>query len=143
MIEISEVNLLEQHHAHASERLPSWLAYYEVAGPLFFGAAHRAMSVLHRTRTSARVLVLDLSAVPVIDSTGIANLRSTLARLHADGLVVVLAGVRPRVGEVLERAGLHAEAGRTLFARDSHAALEAARAFAPGAHSGAATADSR
>jgi SulP family sulfate permease len=131
MIEISEVKLLEEHHAHASEPLPAWLAFYEVAGPLFFGAAHRAMSVLHRTRSSARVLVLDLSAVPVIDSTGIANLRSTLARLHADGLVVVLAGVRPSVAAVLQRAGLSAEPGRTLFARDAREALQAARAFAP------------
>jgi anti-anti-sigma regulatory factor len=80
--------------------------------------------------------------VPVIDATGIANLRSTLSRLHADGLVVVLAGVRPRVAAVLERAGLQAQEGRTLFARDARAALEAARAFAPAAD-GAATAGSR
>ncbi|HVS17505.1 MAG TPA: STAS domain-containing protein, partial [Planctomycetota bacterium] len=131
MIEISEVRLLAESHPHVSEPLPRWIAYYEVAGPLFFGAAHRAMSVLHRSRTDARVVVLDLAAVPVIDSSGIANLRSALSRLHADGLVVVLTGVRPRVLGVLERAGLVPEEGRTLFAADARAAVAAARAFAP------------
>jgi SulP family sulfate permease len=131
MIEISEVRLLAEKHPHTNEALPHWIAYYEVAGPLFFGAAHAAMSVLHRSRSDARVVVLDLSAVPVIDSTGISNLRSALARLHADGLVVVLTGVRPRVLMVLERAGLKPEAGRTLFATDARAALEASRSFAP------------
>jgi sulfate permease, SulP family len=128
MIEISEVKLLQESHPSSSEPLPSWIAYYEIAGPLFFGAAHRAMSVLHRAHTGVRVVVLDLAAVPVIDSSGLVNLRSALARLHADGLTVVLSGVRPDVREVLDRAGLIEVPGRTLFAENARHALERAQA---------------
>jgi SulP family sulfate permease len=42
------------------------------------------MSALHEVRSGARVVVLDLSAVPVIDATGLVNLRSALSRLHKD-----------------------------------------------------------
>jgi len=131
MIEVSAVKLVQESHPVTSEPLPAWLLYYEIAGPLFFGAAHRATSALHRSRAGTRVVVLDLAAVPVIDATGLVNLRSALARLHRDGLAVVLAGVQSPVARVLERAGLREEPGRLLLAATPREALERARTLVP------------
>ena len=51
--------------------LPPGVGYYEVNGPLFFGAAESAMEALHASRGDTfDVLVLDLSRAPVIDATG-------------------------------------------------------------------------
>jgi SulP family sulfate permease len=135
MIEVSDVKLSSPHsHGPSGPGAPHWMVWYEIAGPLFFGAAHRAMSTLHRSRSDARVIVIDLSAVPVIDATGLVNLRSALSRLHRDGLVVVLAGARPRVREVLERAGLRAERGRLILSETTDEAF--ARALEAGAEQG-------
>lgn len=106
MIEITEAKLVEEEHPLLREKLPPEIAYYEIAGPLFFGAAQKAMSALHTVHDRARVVVLDLHSVPVIDSTGRVNLESALGRLRRDGLKVVLAGVRPQPRQVLAQAGI-------------------------------------
>ncbi|MCK6448044.1 MAG: C4-dicarboxylic acid transporter DauA [Planctomycetes bacterium] len=106
MIEITEAKLVEEEHPILREKLPPEIAYYEIAGPLFFGAAQKAMSALHTVHDRARVVVLDLHSVPVIDSTGRVNLESALGRLRRDGLKVVLAGVRPQPRQVLAQAGI-------------------------------------
>ena len=84
---------------------------YEVAGPLFFGAAQKAMSALHRVPTGVKVVLLDLSSVPAMDATGLVSLESAVERLQALGVYVVLAGVQSQPLRVLAKADIHA--GRT------------------------------
>src|SRR6185436_15529948 len=56
----------ESEHAH----LPKGVALYEINGPLFFGAAQKAMDALSSSRSDTyKVLVLHLGKVPVIDAT--------------------------------------------------------------------------
>ncbi|MCE9592790.1 MAG: C4-dicarboxylic acid transporter DauA [Planctomycetes bacterium] len=105
MIELTEVKLLDETHPLFQEKLPPEVAYYEIAGPLFFGAAHKAMSALHTVHDRATVVLLDLRAVPVMDATGKVNLKSAISRLHKDGLRVVLAGVRPQPAQFMRNAG--------------------------------------
>lgn len=105
MIELTEVKLVEDAHARFAVKLPETVAYYEIAGPLFFGAAHKAMSALHTVHDRATVVLLDLHAVPVMDATGKVNLKSAIARLHKDGLRVVLAGVQPQPEQYMRTAG--------------------------------------
>lgn len=86
--------------------------YYHIRGPLFFGAAQRAMNEVQVTG-GERMAILDLEGVPMIDSTGLLNLESAVQRLHQAGLEVILCGVGRRPMEVLHRAG---------FTDGSHAA---------------------
>ncbi|MCC6406183.1 MAG: C4-dicarboxylic acid transporter DauA [Planctomycetes bacterium] len=105
MIEITEVKLVSDVHPSLREKLPPKVAYYEIAGPLFFGAAHKAMSALHTVHDQATVVLLDMRAVPGMDATGKVNLKSAISRLHKDGLRVVLAGVRPQPAQFMHTAG--------------------------------------
>src|SRR5919106_1137348 len=59
MAEVSGVRLVDQHPLLSG--LPKSVLVYEVAGPLFFGAAQKAMSALHRTPTGIKVVLLDLA----------------------------------------------------------------------------------
>lgn len=52
---------------------------YRINGPLFFGAAGSVASVLERIHATQSALILDLSAVPVMDATG-SNMFVELAR---------------------------------------------------------------
>jgi SulP family sulfate permease len=120
-----------EHHDHGEAPLPPGVLVYEIAGPLFFGAAQKAMGALQRWEKGVKVVVLDLRSVPLIDATGLVNLSSTIARLREQRVSVVLAGVQPAPLRTLARAGLRNEEGLAIgksFAKS----LERARTIAEG-----------
>jgi SulP family sulfate permease len=86
--------------------VPPGISVYEIAGPLFFGAAQRAMGAIETVGNDVRVVVLALGAVPTIDATGLVALESALERLHRAKKVVVIAGPLPEPKTVFERAHL-------------------------------------
>jgi len=86
--------------------LPPGVALYEVAGPLFFGAAQNAMGALQTGGSTSRVVVLALGRVPSIDATGLVALESALIRLRAAKKQVVLTGPLPEPRRVFDRANL-------------------------------------
>lgn len=100
---------------------------YEIAGPLFFGAAQRAISTLERAGQEARALVLDLEGVPALDATALVNLESALERLLARGTFVAIGGVQKQPHRVLVQGGLRNRPGRLVIRRSLASAIEAAR----------------
>ncbi len=103
----------------AEDRADSGLAYdaalaanpqvviHHISGALFFGAAASVGSVLDHIGDTHRTLILDLAAVPFLDSTG-ANLLEGLARkAQRRGVALYLAGAMPEVRAALDRHGLH------------------------------------
>jgi SulP family sulfate permease len=111
--------------------LPAGVKLYEIAGPLFFGAAQRAMSVLDevtgtRDAVGSLAVILYLGQVPAIDATGLVALETLLGKLKRDGHKVILAGMKPQVTEVIARAGITPERGKLAIAPDLDAALSLA-----------------
>jgi len=104
MAEVSGVTLAAGSHPLASG-LPPSVVVYEVAGPLFFGAASKAMGALSAVDRGVRVVLLDLSSVPAMDATGLVNLEAAAARLASAGIAVVLGGLQPQPLRTLARAG--------------------------------------
>ncbi len=126
MAEVSNVRLVDQHPI-ASEGLPHDVLIYEVAGPLFFGAAQKAMNALQRVPTGIKVVVLDLSSVPAMDATGLVSLESAVARLHQLGMFVVLGGVQGQPLRVLAKSGIRNRRERISVHRTMERALQVAR----------------
>lgn len=130
MAEISGARLAEDEVGEATEereRLPVGAMHYEIRGPLFFGAAAKAMSALQASNGRARVLLLDMRHVPAMDATGLVNLETALQRLDQQGLLTVLVGVQPQPLGVLRKAGLAESTPRRQFARSLPEALSIAR----------------
>ncbi len=130
MAEISGARLAEDEVGEATEereRLPVGVLHYEIRGPLFFGAAAKAMSALQASNGRARVLLLDMRHVPAMDATGLVNLETALQRLDQQGLLTVLVGVQPQPLGVLRKAGLAESTSRRRFARTLPEALSVAR----------------
>lgn len=104
MSEASTVTLASpEDPAGPVEPLPSGVVLYRVGGPLFFGAAAKAMRELERIERM-RLVILDLRGVPFIDSTGLVNLEATISSLARGGTAVAIVGLEPRPTEVLARA---------------------------------------
>jgi SulP family sulfate permease len=112
MAEVSGVELLGDRHPQLDEPLPPGVLLYEINGPLFFGAAQKAMSSLHTIGNGVKVVILDVENVPAIDATGLVNLQSTIRRLHRDNIFVILGGVQPQPMSVLRKAALEEEDSR-------------------------------
>ena len=86
--------------------LPEGVVRYEIAGPLFFGAAQHAMGQVERLRPDVRVIILDLSRVPAIDATGLVALESACAHLYASKRRVIISGPLPEPRSVFDKAEL-------------------------------------
>ena len=117
MIDLGGARFLEAHDSKLAGRAPAGVAVYEIAGPLFFGAAHKATANLFGfDRAQTKVVVLELSNVPSIDATGIVNLRSALERLGRAGVRVILTGLARGPFEDLSRAGLFEPSSKLALA---------------------------
>jgi SulP family sulfate permease len=131
MAEVSGVTLIGEGHPALDEPLPRGVVLYEVAGPLFFGAAQKAMSAIAASeRRGVKVVVLDITAVPALDATGLVTLQSLVRRLNEGRIKVILAGVQPQPLRVFARAGWRNRKGRLRIFRDFERGIALARASA-------------
>ncbi len=126
MAEISGARLVVEGAPTPHGPVPPGVLVYEIAGPLFFGAAQKAMRSLHEIAGTTRVVVLDLGAVPALDATGLVGLESAVERLRQDHRQVVLARVQPQPMEVLARADLDEGHAGVHYAPTLDGALELA-----------------
>lgn len=121
MAEMTQVRLASSNATRPTEPLPPGVIVYEISGPLFFGAAHKAMSTVQLVASDIRVVVLDMSDVDTMDVTGLVALESALSVLQSRGARVVLSGLRPQPGGLLEKADLAREYAVHLCANSEDA----------------------
>ncbi|GMU63849.1 MAG: sodium-independent anion transporter [Acidobacteriota bacterium] len=131
MAEVSKAQLVNTAELELDRPLPASVVLYEIAGPLFFGAANKAMTTLRTVaKKGVQVVVLDLRSVPMLDATGLVALDSTVGKLRHAGLIVVLAGIQAQPLRALAKAGWRNVAGSLAIGKDFDRALEVARAYA-------------
>lgn len=106
--------------------VPAGVRVYEIAGPLFFGAAKTAMNTLHTAGGQDHTLILSMQHVPTMDATGLVALESVLDRLRRSNIKVIFAGLTPEVSEILDRAGIKRESGKLAYAPDVETAISMA-----------------
>jgi SulP family sulfate permease len=106
MSEVSTVKLLESHPLVPGQKLPKGVMIYEIAGPLFFGAAQKAMSSLRMIERGIKTVILDLQSVPVMDATGLVILESAIERLHKADVRIIIGGVKSQPLALMQKAGL-------------------------------------
>jgi SulP family sulfate permease len=73
--------------------LPKGTSIFEINGPLFFGAAYKFKDAMHHIGESAKVLIINMKNVPVIDATGIRILAEVNKEITKNGAKLVLAEI--------------------------------------------------
>jgi SulP family sulfate permease len=107
--------------------LPAGVRLYQVAGPMFFGAAKSAMEAIATVGSGTdHTFVLNMQHVPTIDATGLVALESVLDRLFRSRIKVIFAGLTPEVADLLDRAGIKRDPGRLAYAPDVETAISMA-----------------
>lgn len=125
MAEVSGTELVSGVSADLPDEVSRGVLEYRVAGPLFFGAAAKAMGALRTVAPGVTKVLLDLRGVPAIDATGLVNLSSAVDRLRRAGVTVVLGGIQPQPMRALLRAGWRNRPGEVLLHREYERALAA------------------
>jgi SulP family sulfate permease len=117
MADLSSVRLTDGKHPQLVAPLPKHVRLYEIAGPLFFGAAAKAASQLTESNARAQAVILYMGGVPTMDVTGLVALETAVRKLQKAGAMIVLAGVQPQPAAIMARAGLQRDPGRLSICR--------------------------
>ena len=110
----------------SDESVPDGIEVYEINGPLFFGAAQKALSVLQQIDGSIRVIVLDMSRVNILDMTAIVAMENILMDMEKNNTRMVLNGLLPRLLLKLRKAGIR-KSDHIAFGRNMAESLQLAK----------------
>ena len=94
------------------EHFPPEVALYKISGPLFFGAAEKAIATLRIIDHSVRIVVLDMRDVSSLDTTAMLALDTLRRELGEQGVGVIFVGLPPRMALKFKRAGIRREVGK-------------------------------
>ncbi|MEJ2361627.1 MAG: STAS domain-containing protein [Gammaproteobacteria bacterium] len=116
MIELSGSSLVDHRHkAHEFSEYPD-VVVYDVDGPLFFGAAHKALQALTSVDKNVRAVVLDMQDVGMLDVTAMTALESSAESMCKRNIQLLLCHVKPRMIDKLRRYGISEQQSVLTFA---------------------------
>ena len=105
MAELSETSLVNASIDSNETWQKDNVAYFKIAGPLFFGAAHRTLSFI-KENNQLDLIQVDFSLVQHIDFTAIVALESILIELAEKDIQVDLVNLNSQMTKRLSKAGL-------------------------------------
>lgn len=131
MAEVTDGRLTSEGGSGDSVPLPAGVLIYEISGPLFFGAAQKAMAALEIVAGETKAVILLMSGVSTMDATGLVALQGALAPLRSHRCLAVLAGVQGQPLALLKKA--HVDTSEcVLLCENLSAAIEAAEKHVSG-----------
>ncbi|QLF94347.1 C4-dicarboxylic acid transporter DauA [Pseudomonas sp. ABC1] len=104
MSDLTGTSGLSRIQARQMQALPEHVAAYAIRGPLFFGAAEKALGVLRRFNPDVKVVIVDMSAVPMLDMTALAAFESVLHDYQRQGVALILSGCNAQIRLKLRHA---------------------------------------
>lgn len=116
MSELTDTATINRKTFRELEELPDSVALYAIRGPLFFGAAEKALSTLRRFSADLRVVIIDFSAVPMLDMTALSVLQNLIQEYHKQDTGIIFMGVSGRLRRKMRRVDIRMKKGRLSFA---------------------------
>jgi SulP family sulfate permease len=108
---VSQINQADEMFNPAE--LPEGVDVFEINGPLFFGAAYKFKDAMKVIENPARVLIIRMRNVPVIDATGIRVLREVYTATKKQRTKLILAEINSsQVTVELKKARLLFQIGK-------------------------------
>lgn len=132
MAEVTRGRLTSLSESGAPIELPPGVVLYEISGPLFFGAAQKAMAALEIVAGQTKAVILLMNQVNAMDATGLVALEGALASLRSHRCLAIIAGAHGQASDLLAKAQVDASEYVTVCA-DLGCAIEVADRYAKGA----------
>jgi sulfate permease, SulP family len=128
MAEVTETRLAGDAHPDVPGPIPPGVVVYEISGPLFFGAAQKAMAALEIVAGKTKAVILLMDEVNAMDATGLVALESALEQLRKQKCLAILSGVRDQPLALLRKARLVEREGVILCSNATDALLAVEKA---------------
>lgn len=122
---LPEYAQLFERHTIAGKHVPDGCAAFRVEGALFFGAAD-SVEIIHQQAEQARVIILQLHRLVMLDTTGLLALDSLNDKLRVQGKTLILCGATDEVLDMLKGSRLVDDLGADNLQPDLAAALQRA-----------------
>lgn len=123
MATTTEGRIAEPDHHALPGPLPEGVVIYDLVGPLFFGAAERALGAIRNLDERVAVVIFRMEQVITVDLTGLVALEGVLEEMARHRIKAVLVGLRPQARELLERSGVEPVPERLAFCADMEEAF--------------------
>jgi SulP family sulfate permease len=114
-------------HSLIGREIPEGVMIYRMFGALFFGAADKLESALHRLHREPKVLILRMRTVLAMDATGLNALEDVYEKLHRHGRHLILSAPHTQPLLVMDKAGFLDQIGRENVCASIDLALARAR----------------
>lgn len=131
MASLTGVELVTRQQQPQLGELPKHVAVYDINGPLFFGAAEKAMDTLRLVSREVRLVIMDMSDVSMMDLTAIVALDSLIKNMNKNKVTLVISGLSARLKAKLEHAGIEARPDTLIYCGDLQQAREIALTLVP------------
>lgn len=104
--------------------LPEGTILYEINGPLFFGAAERAIGTLRSIGKEVKIIIFILDDVMAVDMTGLVAMEAVVDELKYHGIKGIIVGARDPVKALFIKGGLKPQEGVLAYANTLDEAIE-------------------
>lgn len=109
---------------------PPGFVFYEIAGPMFFGAVDNAIDAIASVDRSVRGVLFLMDKIPVMDVSGLVALESAIRKLSAAGQLSVLVGAHGQPQALIRKSQFLSTERRLIrHCPDRNAAAQEAAAF--------------
>ncbi|MCQ4143109.1 SulP family inorganic anion transporter [Vogesella sp. AC12] len=119
----AEHQQLYERHSIAGKHIPDGCIAYRIEGALFFGATDRIEAIAN-AHPEARVIILQLHRLVMLDTTGLLALSALNRHLKTQGRTLILCGAGTEVMQMLKQARLAREMGNRNIQPDLTTALQ-------------------
>jgi SulP family sulfate permease len=108
-------------------RVAAWQLY----GSLFFGAVNKLEELLDPHAGHPEVVILDMTRLVQLDTTGLEGLENLRDKLAARGCALIVSGLNTQPGSLLYRSGFIDHIGENNVCSDLNKSLERAYMLRP------------
>ncbi len=120
---------VQSHVVHQKRDCPQ-ISIYTIEGPLFFGAAqHFEHVIVSSIQHQQKVLILRLSKVPFMDSTGETYFSNIIQNFKTQGGTILVTGVQDELKLALQNNGLYPAIGEENFYHHTGDAINKALSY--------------
>jgi SulP family sulfate permease len=109
-----------------SRDLPETVLVYDIDGAMFFGSAQKALRALTSVQPNIRVVILEMSDVPMIDMTAMVAMESILDNFRKQKIKLIINNLKPELIQVVEKVGIREEGGVLKFTQSMDEAVDRA-----------------
>ena len=102
-IDLYSIELVSEN-LETHKDMPKDILIYDINGPMFFGAAQKALKTLVNINEEKNIVILNMKNVSMLDMTAMVALKSIVDSFEAKNKKLIFAGLNQNVLKKLERA---------------------------------------